>query len=83
MDFSVDVPSTKVDKLGRMHVRYSRKGLVIVFNRNVQFHTQTMEAHANDSLPLLSAAVQRGCMCIVCAVKNGSDMNLTMQMNFI
>ena len=36
-----------------------------------------MEAHANDFLQLLLAAVQRGCTFIVCVVDNGPDMNST------
>ena len=40
-----------------------------------------MEAHANDSLPLLSTAVQRGRTCIVCAADNGPDMNPTNRVN--
>ena len=68
VDFSNDASSIKykVDKLGRKHIKYPRTGPVLVFNRNAQFHTQTMEAHANDFLPLLSTAVQRGRTFIVC-----------------
>ena len=73
VDFSNDASSIKykVDKLGRKHIKYPRTGPVLVFNRNAQFHIQTMEAHANDFLPLLSTAVQSGRTCIVCVVGNG------------
>ena len=81
MDFSADVSSIKVDKFGRKHIKYPGTGPAIVFNRNAQFHTQTMEAHANDFLPLLSAAVQRGRTCIVCVVDNEPGMNLTNYVN--
>ena len=83
VDFSNDVSSIKykVDKLGRQHIKYPRTGPVLVFNRNAQFHTQTMEAHANDFLPLLSTAVERGRTCIVCVVDNGPDMNPTNYVN--
>ena len=70
----------KVDKLVWKHIKYHRTGLLIVFNRNAQFHTKTMEVHANDFLQLLSAAVQCGRTCIVCVVDNRPDMNPT---NFV
>ena len=72
VDFSNDASSTKYkeDKLGRKHIKYPRTGPVLLFNRNAQFHSQTMGTHANDFRPLLSPAVQRGRTCIVCVVDN-------------
>ena len=83
VDFSNDASSIKykVDKLGRKHIKYPRTGPVLVFNRNAQFHTQTMEAHANDFLPLLSTAVQRGRTCNGCVVDNGPEINPTYYVN--
>ena len=52
-----------------------------MYNRNGQFHSQTMEAHANDFLPLLTNAVQGGRSCITMVVDNGPDMNPTIYVN--
>ena len=71
----------RTDKLGRAHVKFPRTGPVLVYNRNGQFHSQTMEAHANDFLPLLSSAVKAGRSCIVMVVDNGPDMNPTNYVN--
>lgn len=69
------------DKLGRPHVKFPRTGPVLVYNRNGQFHSQTMESHANDFLPLLTNAVKGGRSCIVCVVDNGPDMNPSSYVN--
>ena len=56
-------------------------GPILVFNRNAQFHSQTMEAHTSDFLPLFKKAVEKGRSCIVCVVDNGPDMNPTNHIN--
>ena len=71
----------RTDKLGRPHIKFPRTGPVLVYNRNGQFHSQTMEAHANDFLPLLTNAVQGGRSCITMVVDNGPDMNPTNYVN--
>ena len=43
--------------------------------------SQTMEAHANDFLPLLKSAVQDGRSCVTMVVDNGPDMNPTNYVN--
>ena len=73
----------KMDKLGRPHVKVPCIGPVLVFNINAMFHNQTMEAHANDFLPLIKQSVIRGESCFICVVDNGPDMNPSNYVNEI
>ena len=76
-----DYVEYKKDKLGRDHIKFPRTGPILVFNRNAQFHSQTMEAHSCDFFPLFKTAVEKGRSCIVCVVDNGPDMDPTNYIN--
>ena len=65
----------KIDKLGRSHVDFKRTGLLVVCIRNAMLKKLTMEAHTNDLLSTLKAAVRDGKSFLTLIGDNGPDMD--------
>ncbi len=59
------------DKLGRLHIKYSRTGPLYVVNRATPFHSSNAESHANDLTFILQDPNVRGNKNAVAIIADG------------
>ena len=67
----------KRDKLGRLHVQYTRTGELFVFDQATKFKGSSAQSHANDLYKvLLEHVVQRDHAAACIVSDNGADWSM-------